>query len=92
MIRLVYLIRRLFYRRYARRLSRFGIRKARAALREDDYTGFALALALAVYGFFWRRRVPKLIYSTSIDTDQSFGIRVLRGRRPIARYDVTADH
>ena len=92
MITLVYLIRRLWYRKYAWRLFRFGTGKAWAALREGDYTRFALALATAAYGLFWRRRAPKLIYSTSIDTDQSLGIRVLRGRRPIARYDVTADH
>ena len=50
-----------------------------------------LAPAIAAYGTLTRSESPKLIYSTSIDTDQSFGIRVLRGRRPIAEVDVTVD-
>jgi hypothetical protein len=35
-----------------------------------------------------KRSRPKLIASTSIDTDQSFTIRVLRGRKPIAEANV----
>jgi hypothetical protein len=90
MIGLGYFVRRWWYRRYPP-LVRIGTKNARAALRQDDYTRFALALAVAAYGLAQKRRAPKLIYSTSIDADQSFAVRVLKGRRPIARYDVTVD-
>jgi hypothetical protein len=90
MIELSHFVRRWWYRRFPP-LFHIGTKSARAALREDDYTRFALALALAAYGLSQKRRAPKLIYSTSIDTDQSFAVRVKRGRRPIARYDVIVD-
>ena len=90
MIGLGYFIQRWWYRKLPP-LFRVGTKNARAALREGDYTRFALALAVAAYGLSQKRRAPKLIYSTSIDTDQSFAVRVLKGRRPIARYDVTVD-
>jgi hypothetical protein len=90
MIGLGYFIQRWWYKKFSP-LFRVGTKNARAALREDDYRRFALALAVAAYGLSQKRRAPKLIYSTSIDTDQSFAVRVLKGRRPIARYDVTVD-
>ena len=90
MIGLDYFVQRWWYRKFPA-LFRVGTKNARAALREDDYARFALALAIAAYGLSQKRRAPKLIYSTSIDADQSFAVRVKRGRRPIARYDVTMD-
>ena len=85
-----YFVQRWWYRKFPV-LFRIGTKNARAALREDDYARLALGLALAAYGLSQKRRAPKLIYSTSIDTDQSFAVRVVKGRRPIARYDVTVD-
>jgi len=85
-----YFVQRWWYRKVPA-LVRVGTNNARAALRKDDYPRFALALAIAAYGLSQKKRAPKLIYSTSIDTDQSFAVRVKRGRRPIARYDVTVD-
>jgi hypothetical protein len=90
MIGLGYFIQRWWYRKFPP-LFRVGAKNARAALSEDDYTRFALALAVAAYGLSQKKRAPKLIYATSIDTDQSFAVRVKRGRRPIARYDVIVD-
>lgn len=90
MIGLGYFIRRWWYRKF-HPLFRVGSKNARAALREDDYPRFALSLLVAAYGLSKKRSAPKLIYSTSLDADQSFAIRVKRGRRPIARYDVTVD-
>lgn len=90
MIGLGYFVQRWWYRKFPA-LFRVGTKNARAALDEQDYTRFALALAVAAYGLSQKKRAPKLIYSTSIDTDQSFGIRVLRGRRPITEVDVTVN-
>jgi len=90
MIGLGSFIRRWWYRKF-HPLLRVGTKNARTALRENDYPRFALSLAVAAYGLSKKRSAPKLIYSTSIDTDQSFGIRVLRGRRPITEVDVTVN-
>ena len=90
MIGLGYFVQRWWYRRFPP-LFRVGSKNARAALRENDYPRFALSLAVAAYGLSKKRSAPKLIYSTSIDTDQGFGIRVLRGRRPITEVDVTVN-
>lgn len=83
-----YIIQRWWNRKFPLLI---GTLKARAALRDDDYARFAVGLALVAFGLFQKRRAPKLIYSTSIDTDQSFAVRVVKGRRPIARFDVTVD-
>jgi len=85
-----YFVQRWWYRKVPA-LVRIGTKNARAALREDDYPRFALALAIAAYGISQKKRGPKLIYSTSIDTDQSFGVRVLKGREPITEVDVTVN-
>ena len=63
---------------------RIGVGGAREAVRNYDMPRLALSLAMVAYGYSRRRAVPRLVYSTSIDTDQSFTIKVLRGRRPIA--------
>ena len=83
-------VQRWWYRKFPA-LVRVGTKNARAALRDDDYTRFALALAVAAYGLSQKKRAPKLIYSTTLDTDQSFGIRVLKGRRPITEVDVAVN-
>ena len=83
-----------WYRRFpmpARVGVRIGVGSARQAVRDYDLPRLALSLAMVAYGYNRRRAAPRLIYSTSIDTDQSFAVRVLEGRRPIARYDVTVD-
>ena len=87
---LIYFIQRWWYRRY-HPLFHIGTKNAITALGEKDYQRVALAAAVAAYGFSKKRSAPKLIYSTSIDTDQSFGIRVLKGRRPITEVDVTVN-
>ena len=70
---------------------RIGVGSAREAVRNYDMSRLALSLAMVAYGYSRRRAAPRLVYATSIDTDQSFAVRVLKGRRPIARYDVTVD-
>ena len=70
---------------------RFGVGSARQAVRDYDVPRLALSLAMVAYGYSRRRAAPRLVYATSIDTDQSFAVRVKRGRRPIAQYDVIVD-
>ncbi len=76
-------IRRWWYRR-VHWVTRSGISSARVALRTNDLPKLAISLAAIAYGVNKRRNRPRRVYSTSIDTDQSFKIKVLRGRRPIA--------
>jgi hypothetical protein len=40
--------------------------------------------ALIAYGILKKRKGPELIYKASIDADEAFAIRVMKGRRPIA--------
>ena len=70
-------------------LARFGMSNLRAAAKTNDLPKLGLSLAAIAYGVSKKRNRPKLVYSTSIDTDQSVMIRVMRGRRPIgeARVD-----
>ena len=83
-----------WYRRFpmpARVGVRIGVGRAREAVRNYDVPRLALSLAMVAYGYSRRRAAPRLVYATSIDTDQSFAISVKRGRRPIAQYDVIVD-
>ena len=75
--------RRWWYRR-VHWATRSGISSARAALKTNDLPKLGISLAAIAYGVNKRRSRPRRVYSTSIDTDQSFTIKVLRGRRPIA--------
>ena len=76
-------VRRWWYRR-VHWLTRSGLSSARAALKTNDLPKLGISLAAIAYGIHKRRSRPRRVYSTSIDTDQSVKIRVLRGRRPIA--------
>lgn len=83
-----FFLRRWWYRKVPA-LVRFGMSNARGAVRASDLRKLGLALAAVAFGANKRRNRPTLVYATSIDTDQSVMIRVLRGRRPIgeARVD-----
>lgn len=83
-----FFLRRWWYRKVPA-LVRFGMSNARAAASTNDLPKLGLALAAVAYGVNKKRNRPKLVYSTSIDTEQSVMIRVMRGRRPIgeARVD-----
>ncbi|MGB9359708.1 MAG: hypothetical protein WCC01_14240 [Acidimicrobiia bacterium] len=83
MIKPGYFVRRWWYRKVPW-VARAGMSSARAALSTNDLPKLGISLAAIAYGVNKKRNQPKLIYSTSIDTDQSFKIKVLRGRRPIA--------
>ena len=82
------IIKRLWCRK-SHPLFRLGLEGARAAARDSDVPRFALGAAMMAYGYSKKRGAPRRIYSTSIDTDESVTIRVMRGRRPIgeARVD-----
>lgn len=75
---------RLYRQSKVRPFARWGVSGASTALRNGDWPRLGLSLAVIAYAARKKRNKPKLIYSTSLDTDQSFEIRVLRGRRPIA--------
>ena len=77
------LVRRWWYRK-VHWTTRSGMSSARAAWKTWDLPKLGISLAAIAYGVNKKRSRPKLVYSTSIDTDQSFKIRVLRGRRPVA--------
>jgi hypothetical protein len=81
-------IKRWWYRKF-HPVFRLGVGNARAAAQGYDVPRFALGLAMMAYGYRKQRSAPRLIYSTSIDTDESVTIRVLRGRKPLgeARID-----
>jgi len=83
-----FFLRRWWYHKVPA-LVRFGMSNARAAASTNDVPKLALSLAAVAYGANRKRNQPKLVYSTSIDTNQSVMIRVMRGRRPIgeARVD-----
>lgn len=87
MIGLGNLVQRWWFRKF-HPLVRVGLSSARTALRENDLRRLALSLAIAAVGHNRRRTGPKLVYSASIDTDESFVIRAKRGRRPIAETTV----
>lgn len=85
-------VKRRWYRKFpmpARTGVRIGVNNARAAVREYDMPRLALSLAMVAYGYSKRRGAPRQIYSTTIDTNESVTIRVMRGRKPIgeARID-----
>ena len=84
MISIGFFIRRWWYRKVPL-LVRQGMSYARSAASANDLPKLGLSLAAVAYGVNKKRNRPKLIYSTSLDTDQSFEVRVLRGRRPIAQ-------
>jgi hypothetical protein len=79
---------RWWYRKF-HPMFRIGFGNATSAVREYDMRSLALSLAMMAYGLSKKRAVPRLIYSTSIDTSESVTIRVMRGRKPIgeARID-----
>ncbi len=83
-----FFIKRWWYRKFPP-LVRMGIGSARTAARDYDVPRLALSLAVAAYGYSKKRGAPRRIYSTSIDTNESVTIRVMRGRKPIgeARVD-----
>jgi len=83
-----FFLRRWWYRKVPE-LVRFGMSNAQTAAKTNDLPRLGFALAAVAYGANRKRNRPKLVYSTSIDTDQSVMIRVMRGRRPIgeARVD-----
>lgn len=83
MISIGFFIRRWWYRKVPL-MVRKGMSQARVAAATNDLPKLGLSLAAVAFGINKKRNRPKLIYSTSIDTDQSFTIRALRGRRPIA--------
>ena len=83
MISLGSFVRRWWYRKL-HWTTRNGMTSARAAWKAQDLPRLGIALAAIAYGINKKRGQPKRIYSTSIDTEQSFEIRVLRGRTPIA--------
>jgi hypothetical protein len=84
--------RRGFFHRWWYRtvpwVARAGLSSARTAWKTQDLPRLGVSLAAVAYGASMKRSRPKLIASTSIDTDQSFTIRVLRGRKPIAEANV----
>ena len=84
MISIGFFIRRWWYRKVPL-LVRQGMSHARSAASANDLPKLGFSLAAVAYGVSKKRTRPKLIYSTSLDTDQSFEVRVLRGRRPIAQ-------
>ena len=49
---------------------RIGVGGAREAVRNYDMPRLALSLAMVAYGYSRRRAAPRLVYATSIDTDQ----------------------
>lgn len=85
---LAFFIKRWWYRKF-HPVFRLGVGTARSAVQDYDVPRFALSLAMMAYGYGKKRNAPRLIYSTSIDTDESVTIRVLRGRKPLgeARLD-----
>jgi len=83
MIGVASFIKRWWYRKFPP-LFRLGFGNARTAARDYDMPRLALSLAMMAYGYGQKRGAPRRIYSTSIDTNESVTIRVMRGRKPIA--------
>ncbi len=83
-----FFIKRWWYRKF-HPLFRLGLGSARTAARDYDVPRIALGAAMMAYGYSKKRSAPRRIYSTSIDTNESVTIRVMRGRKPIgeARID-----
>jgi|GEM_PF-3107588 len=73
------MIGRGFFRRFHKTV-RIGYDLAQTGGKQRMFAG----TMLIAYGILKKRKRPELIYKASIDVDEAFAIRVMKGRRPIA--------